>query len=76
MSTFFIVDGVKIELYYKDHNPPHFHAIIAGSNALIEIETQKILEGKLPRNKKKKVLKWAKENKDTLLAIWNELRNK
>lgn len=75
MPTFFIINGVKIELYYKDHNPPHFHALIAESDALIEIRTLKILEGKLPKNKEKLILKWAKDNQVTLLAIWNGLRN-
>ena len=40
MPTYFIIDGVKIEFYYKDHNPPYFHAIIAEYDALVEIKTK------------------------------------
>lgn len=75
MPTFFIIDGVKIELYYKDHNPPHFHAIIAENDALIEIKSLVILQGKLPKNKEKIILTWAKENQKTLMGIWNSLRD-
>lgn len=73
MPTFFIIDGVKIVLYFDDHNPPHFHAIIAEYDALIGIESSKILEGGLPSNKVKKILKWAGENKIELLEIWKDL---
>ncbi len=29
--------GARIEQYYRDHNPPHFHATYADDEALIEI---------------------------------------
>ena len=29
MPTFFIIEGVKICLFFDDHNPPHFHALFA-----------------------------------------------
>ena len=69
MPTFYIIDGVKIVLYFDDHNPPHFHAIIAEYDALIEIKTLEILEGDLPKNKQKKVLEWAKKHKADLQEI-------
>jgi len=73
MPTFFVIDGVKIELYFRDHNPPHFHAIIAEYNAIITIKNQELLEGSLPKNKLKTVLTWAKENEQVLTKIWNSL---
>jgi len=75
MPTYFIVDGVKIELYFKDHNPPHFHALISEYDAMIEIKTQTIIQGSLPNNKKTKILKWAKSNESTLMAIWKVLKD-
>lgn len=73
MPTFYIIDGVKIELFFDDHEPPHFHAVIAEYDALIEIETSVILRGDLPRNKRKLILNWAKENREDLQSIWNDL---
>lgn len=73
MPTFYIIAGVKIVLYFADHNPPHFHAIFAEYDALIAIETCEILEGDLPNTKRKKILDWAKEHKSELLEIWNDL---
>lgn len=73
MPTFYIIHGVKIVLYFDDHNPPHFHAIIAEYDALIEIETSKIIEGELPKNKRKKILGWANKHKSELFEIWEDL---
>ncbi len=73
MPTFYIIEGVKIELFFDDHNPPHFHAIIAEYDALIEIGTSNIMKGNLPKNKRKLILEWAKENRDDLKSIWNAL---
>ena len=73
MPTYFVIAGVKIELYFKDHNPPHFHAIFAEYDAIIEIQTARVIGGALPPVKRKIILKWAKENKQVLLAIWDSL---
>ena len=45
ISRFF---GIIISMYYKDHNPPHFHVSYNEYEALICIEDLRILQGKLP----------------------------
>lgn len=62
--------GIAVYLYYKDHNPPHFHAIYGGSEAVIEIRTGAIMEGKLPRRAGKLVSEWCELHRDELLANW------
>jgi len=39
MPTIAIVDGVKIQMFYDDHAPPHFHAVLGGEEAWIVIRT-------------------------------------
>jgi hypothetical protein len=39
ISTFY---GIVIEMYFDDHPPPHFHALYAGEEALIVIDTGEI----------------------------------
>ena len=73
MPTFFVIDGVKICLFFDDHSPPHFHALIAEYEAVIEIKTLRILKGDLPKNKKQMILKWASSNKGELIEIWDAL---
>ena len=73
MPTFFIIEGVKICLFFDDHRPPHFHAIIAEYEAVIEINSTTIMRGDLPENKKRKIIKWAETNKEELMEIWFDL---
>lgn len=34
-------------MYYKDHNPPHFHAEYQGNEIWVNIQTLEIIKGKL-----------------------------
>lgn len=62
--------GIAVYIYYRDHNPPHFHAIYGESEAVIEISTGGILEGRLPRRAAKLVAEWCEIQRDALLADW------
>lgn len=62
------VDGAAIYIYFADHNPPHFHAIEAEHEALIEIATLAVLRGSVPSMRA--VRRWAEANRATLEAAW------
>jgi len=49
MPTVALLAGVKIEIFFRDHVPPHVHATYAEHEALIVIENASIYEGSLPR---------------------------
>jgi len=70
MPTIAIVDGVKIQMFYDDHNPPHFHAIIDGSEMLIAIRSLDVIRGALPPAKQRRVLAWAREHQGELALNW------
>jgi hypothetical protein len=67
-----IIDSIKIYIYAKDHNPPHFHAIHAEYEELIEIKSLKTYSGKLPKTQRKKVINWASKSLDYLMRKWKE----
>jgi len=73
MPTIKIIDGVKIDVYSREHPPPHFHAIYAEQEELIEIETLKTYTGKIQSNKRDKVIAWAKANKQCLANNFKRL---
>jgi len=73
MPTVEKIDGTKIDVYPKEHPPPHFHAIYAEYEELIEIETLETYVGKIPSYKRKKVVTWAKENKEFLMDNFKRL---
>lgn len=55
--------SIKIELYFHDHLPPHFHAIYGEDRILIEIETLATYAGSLPLRQLKEVIKWASQER-------------
>ena len=58
-------------MYWKDHGPPHFHALYAEHEALIDIQELRVLRGSLPRRAMALVLEWAAERRGELTEDWN-----
>jgi hypothetical protein len=73
MPTIKIIDSVKIDLYSREHPPPHFHAIYADYEALITILDFKIYAGNLPKPQFNKVIDWAKNNQTMLFDNFKRL---
>ena len=67
ISLFF---GIRITIYYNDHNPPHIHAEYAGQKALIDIQNASVLKGFLPGRQLKIVLAWCVLYQDELMQNW------
>ncbi len=66
--------GIVIYMYYRDHAPPHFHAIYGESEATMAIETGEVLEGRLPRRARTLVSEWAEAHRDELQRCWELAR--
>jgi hypothetical protein len=67
ISSFY---GIVIAMYFRDHHPPHFHAIYAEYEAQIVIETLEPLAGALPSRALKLVQEWAEMHRAELEANW------
>lgn len=72
MPTIYVIDSIKILIYFDDHLPPHFHAVYNEYEELIEINTLATYRGKLPNRQRKRVIEWAKENQYYLNQKWAE----
>lgn len=59
MPTIHRIHSVKIDIYSRDHLPPHFHAIYGEFEALVEIRTVQVYAGYLPVKQLNEVLRWA-----------------
>jgi hypothetical protein len=68
ISTFF---GIVIEMFWREHGPPHFHATYGEYEAVIAIDTLDILRGELPRRAKGLVMEWANDHRDALQKNWD-----
>jgi hypothetical protein len=51
--------GIAVQMYYNDHNPPHFHARYGRARAIIRISDGEVIAGHLPRTAKRLLKEWA-----------------
>ena len=68
ISTFL---GVVIQMYWREHGPPHFHAIYGEHEAVIDIRHMRVTRGALPRRALALVLEWAVAHRNELLENWD-----
>ena len=68
--------GVIIRMFYRDHNPPHFHAFYGEYQALIDIQKNEILSGTLPPRVLGLVVEWTALHQSDLLENWERAKNK
>jgi hypothetical protein len=67
VSRFF---GIIIYFYFRDHNPPHFHAVYGEFEAEILIDDLSVDVGYLPPRVLGLVTEWAFIHKDELMENW------
>ena len=67
--------GIIIAMFYADHNPPHFHARYGKDKVVIEIQTLKVLEGKIPPRALGMVIEWASQHQPELMLDWELSKN-
>lgn len=58
--------GIIIAIFYRDHEPPHFHARHGEYEVTVEIETG-LIQGDFPKGALAQVLKWYLMHKEELL---------
>ena len=68
ISTFY---GRIIQMYFREHAPPHFHVKYDDYAAVVDIRNVQITDGKLPRRATNLVLDWAELHQAELLKDWD-----
>jgi hypothetical protein len=74
MPTISVFYGIVIQMHWRDHAPPHFHAIYGEFDATITIGDWRVLSGSLPRRAMAMVREWAAEHESELIEDWNLCR--
>lgn len=67
--------GIVIFMNFKDHNPPHFHAMYGDYQIIVEINTG-VVEGKFPKRALSLLMEWYEIHRDELIKNWETLKNK
>ena len=68
--------GIRVLMYYDDHNPPHFHVEYAGYKCLVDIVSGCVIKGMLPARQLKLVLAWNELHREELMQNWELAKDK
>lgn len=68
MPTIAIFFGFVVQMYWRDHPPPHVHVFYQGYEALIAIEDGALLAGTLPPPALRLIREWIARQRPALLA--------
>ena len=71
ISMFF---GIRVTMYYDDHNPPHFHAEYNNQRILVDILKGRVMRGAFPSRQLKFVMAWTEIHRDELMQNWELAR--
>ena len=67
LSIFF---GIVVRMWHDDHPPPHIHVEYQGFEALVQIESGLVTQGRLPPKAAAIVKEWCLRHRAELLDNW------
>ncbi len=71
MPTLSVFYGIVVQMFWRDHNPRHFHALYGEHEALVDLRDLSTIRGSLPRRAMALVLEWAAQHREELMEDWN-----
>jgi hypothetical protein len=60
---------LRSSIYYRDHAPPHFHALYGDFEITVSLRDGAI-QGEFPRRAQALVLEWFEQHRAELLTDW------
>jgi Domain of unknown function (DUF4160) len=72
MPTIVIFYGIVIQMFHRDHGPPHVHAKYHGAEAQVRIADGEIHRGALPPTARRLVKRWVLRYKPQLVDNWQK----
>lgn len=76
MPTIAIFYGMIVQMYWRDHPPPHIHVLYQGFEAVVGIETGAVEGGRLPPNAARIVHEWVLRRRAELMDNWQRGRRR
>jgi len=68
------VHGLKIEIFAREHPPPHFHVSGAGIDATFSLADCSRLHGTISGREEQLVRWWYARSRTVLVRAWNQTR--
>jgi hypothetical protein len=66
------IKGLKIEVFSREHSPPHFHVSGNEIDAIFSISECLHLNGKVSCREKRLIEWWYQRSRDHLITAWNQ----
>ena len=63
--------GIVIQIYFADHNPPHFHAFYGGESVEFDIHRLAVMAGHIAPRALGMVFEWATLHQAELLTLFD-----
>ncbi len=76
MPTISVFFGIVVQMYWRDHNPPHFHAYYQNYEALFSIESGELIAGQMSPGARRILKEWTLRHQSELLANWERCKMK
>jgi hypothetical protein len=68
------VDGLKIEIFAREHPPPHFHVSAGKIDATFSLADGSLLNGRVSSRERELIQWWYTRSRPLLIKTWNETR--
>ncbi len=68
------INGLRIEIFAREHAPPHFHVHGGGVDAIFSLESCEHLQGTVGRREKALIEWWYLRSRERLIQTWNSTR--
>ena len=62
--------GIAIRMFFREHQPPHFHAVYGEHELVVGVSPIALLEGSAAPRVRSMVLEWAALHQQELLDNW------
>ena len=67
--------GIVVSIYYRDHEPPHFHVKYGEYEAIVHIGDGR-MEGRFPGRATRLVMEWYGMHREELMENWSLARRR
>ena len=71
ISIFF---GIVIRMFYKDHEPPHFHAEYQGQRGKFDLTGKMLVGGIQSKTALRLIRQWARQHEAEIRANWQRMK--
>ena len=75
MPTIAYFLGISVQMFFNDHDPPHYHVRYQGYRARLRISDGEMIDGRLPPTVSRLLKEWTALRREALVRNWQAARS-